>query len=96
MNTQLLIVRIGSGLLGLIALISGGKAIWGGINAHLGEVAAQLDRPDLIRLGAIKRHPDDPARLAADITRLRHEAGFAPRYDLKSAVAAILAAEDQT
>ena len=43
MDIKLLIVRIGSGLLGLIALISGGKAIWGGIDAHLGEVAATLD-----------------------------------------------------
>lgn len=59
----------------------------------IGEVAAQLNRPDLIRLGAVPRHPDDPARLAADVTRLRQEVGFTPRHDLKSAVAAILAVD---
>ncbi len=74
--------------------IASGTAI--AVRDLIGEVATQLNRPDLIRLGAVPRHPDDPARLAADITRLRQEAGFAPRHDLKSAVAAIIASEDLT
>ena len=43
MDIKLLIVRIGSGLLGLIGLISGGKAIFNGIEGHLGEAAATVD-----------------------------------------------------
>ncbi|WP_171238989.1 NAD(P)-dependent oxidoreductase [Ruegeria sp. HKCCA5763] len=71
--------------------VASGAAI--AVRDLISEVAAQLDRSDLIRLGAITRHPDDPARLAADVTRLRQEAGFTPRYDLQSAVAAVLASE---
>ena len=54
------------------------------------EVANQMHHPDLIRLGAIARAANDPARLAADVTRLRHEAGFAPQHDIASGVADIL------
>ena len=43
MDIKLTIVRIGSGLLGLIGLISGGRAIWNGIEGHLGEAAASID-----------------------------------------------------
>lgn len=57
------------------------------------EVANQMHHPDLIRLGAIARAANDPARLAADVTRLRHEAGFAPRHDIASGVADILRSE---
>ena len=74
--------------------VASGSAI--AVRDLIREVAAQLGRPDLIRLGAITRHPDDPARLAADVTRLRQEIGFEPRYDLTSAVAAVLAAEEST
>ena len=42
-DLKLTIVRIGSGLLGVIALISGGKAILQGLAGKLGEQAANLD-----------------------------------------------------
>ena len=57
------------------------------------EVANQMGRPDLIRLGAITRVANDPDRLAADVTRLRVEAGFAPQHDVVSGVADILRIE---
>ncbi|WP_171172389.1 NAD(P)-dependent oxidoreductase [Ruegeria sp. HKCCA0370] len=57
------------------------------------EVAKQMSHPDLIRLGAIARAADDPARLAADVGRLRHEAGFVPQHDITSGVADILRSE---
>lgn len=56
------------------------------------EVARQLGRPDLIRLGERPRPVNDPPRLAADVTRLTGEVGFIPRYDLSQGVAAVLAA----
>ncbi|TMV07033.1 NAD(P)-dependent oxidoreductase [Ruegeria sediminis] len=57
------------------------------------EIALQMRRPGLVRLGAVPRAADDPARLAADVTRLRHEAGFVPHYDVVSGVADVLDAE---
>ncbi len=57
------------------------------------EVARQLDRRDLIRLGSIPRTANDPTRLAADVTRLHQETGFLPHHDIASGVAAVLAAE---
>jgi nucleoside-diphosphate-sugar epimerase len=59
----------------------------------INEVATQMGRPDLIRLGAVPRGKDDPARLAADVTRMRQEVGFVPQHDIASGVASILGAE---
>ena len=42
-DLKLTIVRVGSGLLGIVALISGGKAIIQGLAGKLGEQAANLD-----------------------------------------------------
>lgn len=57
------------------------------------EVANQMHHPDLIQLGAMARAPDDPDRLAADVTRLRDEVGFVPQHDLASGVADVLRSE---
>ncbi|WP_377194669.1 NAD-dependent epimerase/dehydratase family protein [Ruegeria meonggei] len=57
------------------------------------EVANQMHCPNLIRLGAIARAPDDPDRLAADVSRLRDEAGFTPQHDIVSGVARVLGAK---
>ncbi|WP_170763232.1 NAD-dependent epimerase/dehydratase family protein [Ruegeria lacuscaerulensis] len=59
------------------------------------EVANQMHHPDLIRLGAIARAPDDPDRLAADVTRLRDEAGFLPQHDIVSGVTRVLKARKE-
>ena len=40
---RLLIVRIGSGLLGVIGLVTGALAVYGGAAAKLGDAAAGLD-----------------------------------------------------
>ncbi|WP_425082446.1 NAD-dependent epimerase/dehydratase family protein [Ruegeria arenilitoris] len=60
----------------------------------IGEVANQMRHPDLIRLGVIARAANDPDRLAADVARLRDEAGFLPRHDIASGVADILKSEE--
>lgn len=56
-------------------------------------LAREMGRADLVRLGARSRPKDDPALIAADVTRLREEVGFTPRFDLLSGVRATLAAE---
>ena len=55
-------------------------------------VANRLDRPDLVRLGAIPRVPDDPPDISADVSRLRG-IGFEPQFDLASGIAETLARE---
>lgn len=56
-------------------------------------VARQMGRPDLVRLGARPRPAGDPACIAADVTRLRDEVGFSPRFDMASGIADVLRAE---
>jgi len=50
-------------------------------------VARQLHRPDLIRLGAVPFPPDDPFRIAADVSRLRERIGFSAGFDLAQGIA---------
>ncbi len=48
-------------------------------------------RPDLLAIGALPAPADEPARLAADVSRLTRELGFAPRYGLEEGLAETLA-----
>ena len=45
-------------------------------------VGEKLSRPDLIQLGAVETSVTDPHVLLADITRLRQEVDWTPKYDL--------------
>jgi len=54
------------------------------IAALVGEIAAQIGRPDLLRLGARPMPPGEPAVLVPDVTRLQQEVGWRPRYTLQS------------
>jgi len=56
------------------------------------EVARQLQRPDLIRLGAVPLPPGEPSRLAADMSRLLEQTGFTPKFDLERGVADTISA----
>lgn len=47
-------------------------------------LAAAAGRPDLVRLGA-RQSPQEPARLTADISRLRDEVGWEPSLSLQQA-----------
>ncbi|TCS64992.1 NAD-dependent epimerase/dehydratase family protein [Varunaivibrio sulfuroxidans] len=49
-------------------------------------IAARLERPDLVRLGARPDRPDDPPRLVADVARLRGEVGFTPTITLQQGI----------
>lgn len=50
-------------------------------------IAAQLERPDLIRLGAIPPAASDPPLLVADVSRLTDEVGWQPRFSLDAGLA---------
>jgi nucleoside-diphosphate-sugar epimerase len=46
------------------------------------EIATQLERPDLIKLGERPAPPSEPPLLVADVDRLRNEVGWTPRHGL--------------
>jgi len=48
----------------------------------VGLLAGLEGRADLVRYGARPSPPSEPARLVADVRRLRDEVGFEPRFDL--------------
>jgi nucleoside-diphosphate-sugar epimerase len=47
-------------------------------------VAHRLGADDLLRLGALPTPAFDPPFVVADVTRLTHDVGWKPRYDLRS------------
>jgi len=51
------------------------------------EIADQLERPNLVRFGALPAAENEPPLLKADVARLRDEVGWSPRYDLASGLA---------
>jgi nucleoside-diphosphate-sugar epimerase len=55
------------------------------------EIGRQLGRPDLVRLGARSAPPSEPPVLVPDVSRLRTEVGWAPRHDLRGAIADTIA-----
>ena len=71
--------------------IASGQAI--AVREVISELARQMGKADLIRFGARARATDDPARIVADVTRLREEVSFMTHFDLASAVRATLQAE---
>jgi nucleoside-diphosphate-sugar epimerase len=54
-------------------------------------IADQLDAHHLVELDAISLGADEPALLAADITRLRDEVGWRDRFDLATGLADTIA-----
>ena len=77
-----LAVLLNSDLTGAVNLASGQATP---VRDLINMAAKLLERPDLIRLGAIPRAPDDPPILVADTTRL-NSIGFEPNFDLKSGI----------
>ena len=63
-----------------------------GVGATVGDVIEEIvrliGRPDLVRRGALLDRPGDPPLLLADVTRLRDEVGFRPRWGLADGLAA--------
>lgn len=49
-------------------------------------IAARLDAAERVDFGHYPRRPDDPQKITADNSRLRHVIGWSPAYDLDSAI----------
>lgn len=50
------------------------------------EIGEQIGRRDLVQLGALPLSPRDPPHVVADVTRLRDEVGFTPRFSLAAGI----------
>ncbi len=50
-------------------------------------IADQMNKRELIQLGAVPAPVCEPGALIADVGRLRDEVGFRPRYDLEQGIA---------
>ncbi len=85
-----LVRLLGSGTEGAVNIGSGHAVAVGDMISTL---ARDMGREDLIRLGARARPAGDPALIEADVTRLRDEVGFRPRYDMETGIRAVLEAE---
>jgi nucleoside-diphosphate-sugar epimerase len=57
----------------------------------LDEIAAQIGRPELVRLGARAAPASEPALLVPDVERLYGEVGWHPQFDLRHAIADTIA-----
>jgi nucleoside-diphosphate-sugar epimerase len=83
---------------GLVALTASG--VEGPVNIASGvpvairdvvsEVAVQIGTAELVRFGALPARPEPP-RQVADVSRLRREVGWSPRFDLSSGIADTIA-----
>jgi nucleoside-diphosphate-sugar epimerase len=77
-----------------------GSDVRGAVNIASGEVvslktvirriAEKLDRAHLVQLGARPAPAGEPKLLAADVSRLRHEVGWSPRYTLDAGLDATI------
>jgi nucleoside-diphosphate-sugar epimerase len=63
------------------------------VRALIDEVAFQTGRADLVRLGARARPAGDPDEVCAEVALATQILGFRPLFDLRTGVAALLAAE---
>ncbi len=76
---------------GLVALLA--SEVEGAVNIASGEavslkkvtrtIARLLGREDLLLPGAIAAREEEPPQILADVTRLKHEVGFTPRFSLE-------------
>ncbi len=75
-----LLALLESSLLGAVNIGSGVPVPVGEIVDRLAE---EIGRPDLVLRGARPERAGEPPLLLADVSRLREEAGFRPRWDLE-------------
>ncbi len=72
--------------------VVGAVNIGSGVGVTVGEVvdriAQSIGRPELVGRGALADRPGEPPLLLADISRLRDEVGFRPRWALADGLAA--------
>jgi nucleoside-diphosphate-sugar epimerase len=76
----------------LVCVLAGGAA--GPVNVASGRpirirdlvlrIADQINRRDLVQLGALPDRADDPPRVVAEVAKLTGECGWTPKFDLDS------------
>jgi nucleoside-diphosphate-sugar epimerase len=70
--------------------VCGAVNIGSGRGIALGEIARlaanSRSRPDMLQFGAVPARPGEPPQLMADVSRLRDEVGFTPRYALNETI----------
>lgn len=64
-----------------------GSDDWMAIAELIEEIAVQVGRTDLVRLGARSAPPSEPPLLVPDIERLRTEVGWRPHFDVPTGIA---------
>jgi nucleoside-diphosphate-sugar epimerase len=76
----------------LDSAVVGPVNIASGVGVTIGEVVAEIVRligsPELVQPGALPERPGEPPLLVADVSRLRDEVGFRPRWTLADGLAA--------
>jgi UDP-glucose 4-epimerase len=68
--------------------VASGEAV--SLKSVINRIGEKLDRRDLVRLGALPAPPGEPQLLAADVSRLRDEARWSPRYTLDAGLNATI------
>lgn len=79
-----LVALLESDVLGPVNIASGAPVA---VLEVVQEIADQLERPNLVRLGALPASENEPPVLVADVARLRDEVRWSPRGDLASGLA---------
>jgi len=79
-----LVALLDSDVLGPVNIASGVPVA---LHEVVQEIADQLERPDLVLLGAIPTLENEPPLLVADVARLHDEVGWSPQYDLPGGLA---------
>jgi nucleoside-diphosphate-sugar epimerase len=79
-----LVALLDSDVLGPVNIASGAPVA---VSAVVQEIADQLQRPNLVQLGAIPAYENEPPALVAEVARLRDEVRWSPRYDLPGGLA---------
>ena len=85
------VADVGAALVALLdSPVCGAVNIGSGVGLALLEVIKEIGvaagRPDLLDVGVLAPRPGDPAQLVADVTRLRDEVGFFPRFELRDGI----------
>lgn len=73
-----LVALLDSEVLGPVNIASGVPVA---VSEVVQEIADQLERPDLVRLGALTVSENEPPERVAVVARLRDEVSWSPRYD---------------
>lgn len=85
------VADVGAALVALLdSPVCGAVNIGSGVGLALLDVITEIGvaagRPDLLDVGVLAPRPGDPAQLVADVTRLRDEVGFVPKFELRDGI----------